>query len=115
MKKQDKLKVTPITSNEQFSSDMEATHQQVREFVQAYITDHDLPLIVTTIEGTSQTRYAATLATKNDLIPEYILAEVKEEFKVEAYSTSGHTSMRFEVYIYDGKMHMPGPAVTNYY
>jgi len=83
--------------------------------VQAHITDHDLPLIVMTIEGTSKTRYTATLATKNDLIPEYSLADVKEEFKVEAYSTSGHTSMRFEVYVYDGKMHMGNPSMTNYY
>jgi len=50
MPKQDKLKVTPITSNEKFSSSVEATHQQVREFVQAYLIEHDLPLIVTTID-----------------------------------------------------------------
>ncbi|OLD63763.1 MAG: hypothetical protein AUF65_01260 [Chloroflexi bacterium 13_1_20CM_50_12] len=116
MKKQDKLKVTPITSNEQFSSDIEATHQQVREFVQAYLDERDMPLVVVYIEGTSNTRYAATLETKYAFKPEYILAEVQEKFRVEAFSTRGkNMSMRFDVYVFGDKLEMGNPSVTNYY
>jgi hypothetical protein len=49
-----------------------------------------------------------TLATKNDLIPEYILADIKESFRVEADSPRGHVGIRCEVIVYDGKLHLAG-------
>lgn len=95
-------------SSDQFTSSAEVAHQQVREFVQAHLEERDMPYIVTKIECSSQTRYMPTLETRDDLIPEYILAEVKESFRVEADSPRGRVGIRCEVLVYDGKLRLAG-------
>lgn len=82
-------------------------HQQVREFVQSYLEERSMPYIVTNIEGNSRSNYAPTLKTRDDLIPQYILTEVRETFKVDAESPRGHTRVGFEVLIDgNGKLRM---------
>jgi hypothetical protein len=83
-----------------------AIHQQVREFVQAYLEERDMPYIVTQIECTSRTRYMPTLETRNDLIPEYILADVHMSFRVEAESPRGGMGIRCDVHASESKLHM---------
>lgn len=97
-----------LRNNELNRDNVVAIHQQVREFVQGFLDERNVPYIVTRIEGTSRTQYAPTLATRNDLIPEYILSDVYERFRVEADSPRGHVGMRFDVFVYDGKLHMGG-------
>ena len=103
-------------NNEQLTSSVEVAHQQVREFVQAYLDERKMPLVVRAIEGTSKTRYAATPGTEYAFKPEYILADAQLEFRVDAFSTHGkNMSMRFDVYVSGDKLLMGNPSITHYY
>ncbi len=79
---------------------LEAIHQQVRDFISSYLEDNDLPYLVTAIEVKSKSSYAPTLATKNDLIPQHILAHIDETFHATALSPHPRKNgMEFDVRI----------------
>jgi hypothetical protein len=77
---------------------LEAIHQQVRDFMSSHLIDNDLPYLVTAIEGRSKSNYGPTLKTKNDLIPQHILTEIDEIFRVTALSPHPRKNgMEFDV------------------
>lgn len=85
---------------------LEAIHQQIRDFISQHLEDNDLPYLVTAIEGRSKSNYAPTLKTKNDLIPQHILTQIDETFRVTALSPHPRKNgMEFDVRIdSDGKL-----------
>lgn len=81
---------------------IEAMHQQVREYVEKMEPDFK----VTVIDGYLTTNYAPTLASQGEFLPlqDFILTEVKARFRVHASYINKRLSC--DVYMMDnGNLH----------
>lgn len=94
---------------------IEAIHQQIRDFISSYLEDNDLPYLVTAIEGRSKSNYGPTLKTKNDLMPQHILTQIDEAFHVTALSPHPRRhGMEFDVHIdSDGKLRIAQQCIID--
>ena len=97
------------------SQQIEAIHQQVCDFISQYLIANALPYLVTAIAGKSKSSYQPTLKTQHDLIPQHILTEINEAFRVTALSPHPRRhGMEFDVCIdSDGKLRIAQQRITS--
>ena len=85
---------------------IEAMHQQVREYV-----EQQEPIYkVIAIESTATSEYKQTLKSQGEIHPdyqEYILTDIQLQFKVNAYYSAGRRLLSCKVWVLDnGTFHM---------
>jgi len=79
---------------------IEAMHQKVREYIEKYLEDRNIAMKVVSIESCSITRYVPTIETKQDLIPQYILASTDiASFSVAAMQPHSTRDFHCKVYV----------------
>ncbi len=87
---------------------IEAMHQQVREYVEAQEPYHK----VTSIDGYATSTYMPTLASQGEVLPrqDFILAEVTMRFRVHARYINKRLTC--EVYVMnDGKLYLADQVI----
>ena len=85
---------------------IEAMHQQVREFV-----EQQEPIYkVVSIDSEASSEYKQTLKSRGEIHPdyqEYILAEIQLRFKVHAFYQAGNRHLSCDVWVLDnGTLYM---------
>ena len=91
---------------------IEAIHQQVREYVEQAMPGYK----VAEIEADFTTTYKPTLASQGEFLPrqDFILAEINAQFRVNAYFIND--ILECKVYImYDGKFYLDDRAIHRTY
>jgi hypothetical protein len=91
---------------------IEAMHQQVREYVEKMEPNYK----VVSIDSSASSEYKQTLASQGEIHPkyqEYILAEIQLRFKVHAFYKAGNRHLSCDVWVLpNGMLHMRDRLVS---